>query len=132
MSRVGKTLSQFLDVIPVLDAAIAAGGGRYTLPTSGQAVNWRQRAYTLRSIMRKADQARHDKIPGYSPSTPYDGINLSIDGEAVVIKLLKIQGSLTSLDGVPVETKEIFTADQDPLTNEDQELVKSLIEELDL
>jgi hypothetical protein len=41
-------LGIYADLQPVLDAALAAGGGSYTLATRGDAVHWRQRAYKFR------------------------------------------------------------------------------------
>ncbi len=38
-------IATFSDLRPILDEALRHGGGVYTLPTSGGAVNWRQRCY---------------------------------------------------------------------------------------
>jgi hypothetical protein len=45
-----QRLGMYADLQPILDAALASGGGSYTLPTYGQAVHWRQRAYAFRKL----------------------------------------------------------------------------------
>lgn len=45
-------LSLYADLIPVLDAAIEAGGGSYTLATFNDAVSWRHRVYKFRKAYR--------------------------------------------------------------------------------
>ncbi len=60
------------DVRAVLDAALEAEGARYELPTPGQAVYWRARAYYFRSLLLKLAAERVASAPGIAPSTPYD------------------------------------------------------------
>lgn len=43
--------NQYLDIRPVLDAAVANGGGTYALATAAEAVRWRQRAYGYRKLL---------------------------------------------------------------------------------
>jgi hypothetical protein len=48
--RRANRLGMYADLQPILDAALAAGGGSYTLENYGQAVHWRQRAYRFRKL----------------------------------------------------------------------------------
>lgn len=58
-----RTPAMYEDVKKILDSAIASGGGIVTLPTPGQAVRWRQRAYEFRKLMRaKSDWSVYDRL----------------------------------------------------------------------
>lgn len=99
-----KSLTMYHDVKLVLDAAIAAGGGVYTLPTHGKAVHWRQRAYNYRRLLRESKIAS-SIIPGLDPTTPYDTIELVItdrDSCDVIIRQIQVKGVLRDAEGKPI------------------------------
>jgi len=57
-------LGEYSDLIPVLDAALASGGGTYALSSHGQAVHWRQRVYTFRKYYaeRVTANSKYDQL----------------------------------------------------------------------
>lgn len=116
--------SQFSDVAAVLDAALAAGGGLYKLPTSGKAIRWRQRAYMLRSLLLKIDERmKQGTVPA---STPYDNLVLRIrddDPLTVRIEIEQPEGILTTLNSTPLELKEKLKLIDDPFLDELEDLV---------
>lgn len=59
--------SKFADVKAILDQALSSGGGIFTALTPGQAVQFRQRAYTFRKAFREACKTE---------VSPYDRITL--------------------------------------------------------
>lgn len=62
MTRTSR-LGLYADLQPVLDAAIAAGGGTYTLATHGDAVHWRQRVYKFRKLwQQERGPSRYDAL----------------------------------------------------------------------
>lgn len=73
-----KRLGMFTDVREVLDAALAGGGGTYTLASHGAAVNWRQRAYQFRKLYAESI--------GLHKMSPYDKLTLKAvpDGSSSV------------------------------------------------
>jgi len=127
MPRPSRTVGNFADVSQVLDAALAAGGARYRLASSGAAIHWRQRAYSLRSLLKKLDaQAKADR-PGLAIGTKYDSLILRIledEPEVVIIEVLQPHGQLEGMDGKPLQTGEATT--HDPLLDEALALAKDL------
>lgn len=85
-----------MDIKEVLDAAIAAGGGKVTLPTSGEATRWRQRAYEFRKYMR-----------GDKDWSIYDRITLKkLDKESriIIISVVEQEALFTPVEnGTPIE-----------------------------
>lgn len=80
-------LGQYADVRPILDEALASGGGRYTLPSHGEAVNWRHRAYRFRKLFAT--------LHGEGKESPYDRISmkkLGPDDCTVVLTVASIRG----------------------------------------
>jgi len=63
MARLGT----FMDIKPILDQALATGGGSLTFETHGKAVNWRHRAYAFRKAY--AAQLRSGEV------SPYDRLS---------------------------------------------------------
>lgn len=61
-------LGMYNDVRQILDAALASGGGSFELPTYGQAVHWRQRAYKFRKLFAE--------ILGTDAMSPYDRLTM--------------------------------------------------------
>lgn len=59
-------LGMYSDVRQILDAVLSSGGGEYDLPSYGQAVHWRQRAYRFRKLFAE--------ILGPTKESPYDSI----------------------------------------------------------
>lgn len=119
--------SQFADVAAVLDAAIAAGGATYKLPSKGKAIRWRQRAYSLRTLLLKQDAAR--KAPGIAPTSPYDSMFLRLlesDPSVVIIETRQPEGVLTDSFGNIVTPKQRVDLVNDPLQQEADELVRNL------
>jgi hypothetical protein len=124
-----KSPSQYSDVAKVLDAALAAGGGLYRLPTSGKAIRWRQRAYGLRKLLIEIDEKRKQ---GLAPAgSPYDTMILRIhesDPCVVRIETLQPEGELTTLGNAPMPALPTVTAydpiDDDPYLEEIKDLVK--------
>jgi len=80
-------LGQYSDVRPILDEALASGGGRYTLSTHGEAVNWRHRAYRFRKL--------YATLLGEGKESPYDRISmrkLDHDSCTVILTVARIRG----------------------------------------
>lgn len=66
--RATNRLGMFADVKEILDAALAANGGTYSLSNYGAAVHWRHRAYTFRKLFAST-------LPPGTMS-PYDRLSL--------------------------------------------------------
>lgn len=106
-----KNPNEYSDCAAVLDAALATGGGIYTLPNYGAAVRWAQRAYNLRKALRELNA--ETLVPGQAPFTKYDDVVLRVEKKRpdkdqphkVVIEIKRLQGVLTDLEGNPVEPK---------------------------
>jgi hypothetical protein len=122
------SIHSYLDVVQVLSAAQEAGGGVYHLDTPGKATSWRQRAYYYRKLLARADAAKHGNVPGYSPSTPWDDLNLTIDptdARAVRIQFSVIEGKLEGLGGESLRVAKPTSAPALPaVASEDAELLK--------
>lgn len=108
MATIPQVNSRFTDVKPVLDAALASGGGKYVAPTPGAAVHFRQRAYSFRKAYREA----------CSPNaSPYDQLTLrKPSGCEVVIAPIALPGTFTPADGTPLNTSAAES--DDPLLAE--------------
>lgn len=86
-------LGMYDDVRQILDAAMQSGGGTFDLPSYGQAVHWRQRAYSFRKLY--AETLARDKSLAMSP---YDRLTLPRIEEGsctVVIRVREIIGTFT-------------------------------------
>ncbi len=99
-------LGMYSDIFPILDEALAAGGGTYALATYGDAVHWRQRAYRARKLYANTfgfDMSKYDRLT-------FPRIK---DGECfVTIQLNVSKGVFTPAgEGVPFveETSDDFT-----------------------
>jgi len=59
-----KRLGLYADVQEILDAALASGGGEFTLESYGKAVHWRQRAYQFRKLFAQtlASKSKYDTL----------------------------------------------------------------------
>lgn len=76
-------LGMYEDVKRILDAALATGGGTYTLASHGLAVNWRHRAYRFRKL--------YATIHGEDKMSPYDRLTfkaVEADSSTVTIALM--------------------------------------------
>lgn len=74
-----QRLGLYTDVRAVLDAALAAGGGSVTLPTHGDAIHWRHRAYKFRKVYAET-----------SPLSPYDALTMpKIPKDSCVVEIKK-------------------------------------------
>lgn len=114
-------LSTFTDLVPILDQALAHGGGTYTLPDHGKAVNWRHRCYKFR-------KAYAEKFPG---DPKYDVLvfpRLSPDTCDVVIEVGRVAGVFKPAGPVTVPTTGTLSAlapgDMDELESAAQELLR--------
>lgn len=86
-------LGMYDDVRAILDAAMQSGGGSLELPSYGQAVHWRQRAYKFRKLY--AEILAQDKSLAMSP---YDRLTLpkiALDDCTVVIRVREAIGTFT-------------------------------------
>jgi len=80
-----------------LASALVAGGGRITLGSSRDASKWRARAYMYRSLLRVTGE------------TPYELMRMTIEGNDVVISLIKGSGIFTSTKG-----EKLYLAEAEP------------------
>lgn len=100
-----KSLSQFSEIPPILNAAIEAGGGRYVCADKGTAFRWRWRVNQYRRALRRLEEQRYAHVPGYSISTPYDNLVLRItkdEPNVVLIEFTSGPGVLLDKAGNPV------------------------------
>lgn len=113
--RATLRLGMFADVKEILDAALAANGGTYSLPTPGAAVHWRHRAYTFRKKFAES-------LPANTLS-PYDRLSLP-----------KLEKGQTEVRIVVREASGTFTPNEvaeqasDPLLDEALALASKLNE----
>ncbi len=127
-----KNPNAYADVAAILDAALAMGGGVYTLPSHGRAIRWAHRAYSLRLSLRNIQVL----LPGQAPSTPYDNIELRVEDlgkdrraepHKVQILLKTAEGVLTDLEGNPLEPMvKTVTPARDKHDDAFEELLKGL------
>lgn len=102
--------AQYHDIKVVLDAALAHGGGTYSAPTPGAAVQFRHKCYTFRKAYREASHL----------ASPYDRLiirKLPKGATEVVIEPNTLPGTFTPAEGPPVEPPSEILAD-DPLLRE--------------
>ena len=113
----------YAHIAAVLDAAITAGGGRYTLESKKAAVRWRSQAYHYRMMLQREETAKLG-LPGRAGATPYDTMYLTLDDATVVIGVQSVKGTLVvngeevRLDKpalVPLEPASVLTSDDDAL-----------------
>lgn len=107
-----KFASQFPDVRKVFEYALKAGGARYKLESVNAAIQWRQRAYTYRSKLRK--ELESASLPGQIVSTPFDPFIIRLEDSTCVISMVEATGELSALSGAPVvftEAKDNFEAE---------------------
>ena len=107
-----KTLSTFSDIIPVLNAAVAAGGVTFECGSRAEAVRWRARAYSCRMTYR---ELQADK--GRETASPWDAINISIEGARIFIRLAAPIINMTTLDGVPIDLTPKASPEEEELLN---------------
>lgn len=99
MSRAPRSdrLGMYSDVKQILDAALAAGGGEYSLPTHGKAVHWRQRAYKFRKLFAEVHHARD--------MSKYDSIvmpRIEPHETTVRFQIRHVEGEFKPAAGAPV------------------------------
>lgn len=86
-----------MDVKPILDAALAGGGGVFETSTPGQAIRFRQRCYEFRKAYREAIAP--------APS-PYDALTIPTLPEgarSVFIRPITPKGTFTPAGGPSIE-----------------------------
>jgi hypothetical protein len=102
--------SSFQDIKPILDAALAAGGGAYRprnqqgKPSPEAAARFRHRAYSFRRSLQH--QIEKEGMSVTSTTTPYDGMVLRIDPNDHTVVLINKPddvGDLMGLDGKPLK-----------------------------
>jgi hypothetical protein len=83
---------QFEDCRKALEAALAAPYGiKIQRTTQGQAVNFRQRCYIYRKMMKKLSmQSTSEDDPNFGFS-PYDALKISYEGPFVIIKKVEFE-----------------------------------------
>lgn len=97
-----KSIHMYHDIHLALTAAREAGGAIFRADSPGQATSWRLRTYYYRKLLADADVSAHGSIPGYSGSTEWDDLTLTInpaDPTGVRIQFGVTRGKLESLDG---------------------------------
>lgn len=117
MKTIPQISAQYSDVKPVLDAALAHGGGTYEAPSPGAAVQFRHRCYAFRKAFREASES----------ASPYDRLvirKLAKGQTNVVIEPNTLPGTFVPAGGAPIETYTV--EDNDPLLDEAAQLRKSL------
>ena len=114
-----KHLGAYSDIVGVLAATMAAGGGTYRLKTPGKARHWVQRAYYLRRLL-------HEK-QGHSE---YDGMKLTLKDARVVIEFNVIEGVLQDKEGkvIKATTQRIELG----ISEEDRERMEEVRKDLGL
>lgn len=117
-----KNVSAYYDVGQVLTAARKEGGGMYDLGTPKAATHWRMRAYYYRTLLADADARAHAGVPGYMPTTEWDDMTLTLQGSAVVIEFGTVKGTLTNLQGKPLEVKPLKKATPLIKADDDEDL----------
>jgi hypothetical protein len=100
----------------ILDAALASGGGQVELPTHGEAVHWRQRAYKFRKLYAQT-----------VPHSSYDQLSLRDPGAGCVVEIRKA-GQLAKFS--PAQG-EAAIAVPEPTNDPLFDLAKSIADKLD-
>lgn len=96
-----KNPNSYGHIKAVLDAAVSAGGGAYTLPSAAEAIKWRQEAYRYRSMLSEIGP------------TPYDDLLLSLVENKIRIVVKTFTGTFTTEDGTIINlTKPAHIPDE--------------------
>lgn len=105
MKNQPNRLGLYADVRQILDAALAAGGGTFTLPTHGAAVHWRQRAYKFRKLF--AETVATSRMSDYDRLTMP---RIPPDSSTVIIRIRQVPGVFQPTgEATPIETgDELF------------------------
>lgn len=127
-----KNPNEYSDCAVVLDAALARGGGIYTLPNYAAAVRWAQRSYNLRKALRELNA--ETLLPGQAPFTKYDDMVLRVEKKRedksnphkVTIEFKTLQGQLTTFEGEPIAIQPLQSTTPAPSSEEIEELLKGL------
>ena len=104
MRKQVSRLGMYQDVREILDAALASGGGQVELPSHGQAVHWRHRAYKFRKIYAET----------VDPQSPYDRLTFRVvdaDSSTVVIKSIGQPARFTPAEGQPPVVPQELSGD---------------------
>lgn len=120
-----KSLSDYADVKPILDRALAHRGGAYRLASHGQAVYWRQRAYKYRKLLR--DLRGEARVAGQSPDTPYDGLVMDVEGDEVRFGWREPTGAFVAPTSEPATFADLVSPEhfeEDPLEAAARKLVE--------
>lgn len=115
-------LGMYDDVRKILDAALAAGGGSYELPSYGQAVHWRHRAYKFRKLYAEIIADKNA-----TATSSYDRLTFPTvpkDSSTVVIKVIGQHGTFTPANDPYMPNTEVI--DNDMLFDVAAELAKKL------
>lgn len=104
-----NSLTIYEDVKEILDAAVMAGGGTFTLDSHGAAVHWRQRAYKFRKAFRET-----------TTRSVYDRLTLpqvAKDSCDVIIRVMEQKGTFTPTSNpvMVAQTSEPMTPEEDVL-----------------
>lgn len=108
-----KNLNTYHDVVAVLTTMRKQGGGEYELPSHGAAVTWRLRAYYYRKLLTEAAIKRAGSVRGFVPTTAWDDLYLTIEGNVVKIAFGKPTGKLRDNEGneIPIDWVEVAPAE---------------------
>ena len=105
-SSVYDSPAYFTNHAKVMDAALAAPGLHYRLPTRGAAINFRQNCYRYRNLLRKLEFQRLFGTPGMAPSTVYDCLTISFAGasdSSTLVFSIADEGTIVdSVTGEPI------------------------------
>lgn len=124
--------STFIDAAPVLRAATTSTSGvRFRVESWPKAVNFRQRCYRYRTALREEDAERMVHVPGYLPSTPYDGLEILIETPAGQLMTSKCPPELRQqpFDVVvrqKVAVGQLLDGDGNPITVHDEPYISDL------
>lgn len=132
MGGLSKSLGQYADIKPILDAALKSNGGRYRLATHAQAVRWRARAYYYRKLL----QQQKDFLTNAEKPTPYDAMKINIapkgspDDNVCVLDFYRPLGQWEPNEGETADPIEQATLDhEDELALAAKRFAKDLLGE---
>lgn len=95
-----KNINTYADVVSILTTARAHGKPvRYELSSPGAAMNWVQRAFYYRKLLTNAARARAGNVPGFIPTTDWDDVLLTREGNVIIIAFGRVKGKLTDAEG---------------------------------
>lgn len=129
-----KELSNYSDIRAILDAAVAAGGARFTVASPGKATWWRQRANMFRVLFRREAQ-KGNLVPGLVLSTPYDHWEWVIDEHdkcLILIRPMTAQGTLTDMTGNALQLAQKSPRGRDVREDELLSVADDLVKKLSL